>query len=222
MRLAPIWSMNPTLQTSLYQPPLRFLSPDCSGLMDERSQVFGGRYYYRGQPLDAETRLGGLWFESASDAYSADRLEQELIKRKAFGLNGFVFLTPQGAEIFAELDLGVGQLSEIPIFREDMSTVYSFSAYLLEFPNHKDTVDREATPKIRTVFPNNPGSGYLLPQLLNENDVFVHQSAVGGPDLWFDPAIQQVQFCSDACAKALAKAGLKSQFDLNQCRFADA
>lgn len=222
MSFAPIWTMSPTTHASLYSPPLRFLSPNRSGLLDKRSRVFGSRDYRNGKPLDKAMRPGGLWFDSGTEAYPADRLEAEIIKHKALELNGFVFLTSESADALRGLDFGDGKLSELPVYREDMSTSFDFTVFLLEFPNAKDTVDRNATPKVRPVFPDDPLSGFELPQILEENDVFVHKSAVGGPDLWFDPCIKHVQFCSDACANALSTAGLKSKFGLNQCKFFNA
>lgn len=222
MTRAPVWSMSPMSNPRLETIPLQFLASDAKTPMDSRTTFFTYRDYRNGTALTSETRPGGLWFGTKTTEFGEEDLDAKLATTKVFIVNSLVFLAKSVAAQLNHVDLGDGAFFEMPILYPDLETRFQRDFVLLAFTNAKDTVLREATEGCRPVFPTDPAKGYELPQSLDGHQVIVQQAAAAGPDVWFDPMIKHVQFCSDAFAKALTDQGLKGHFKLNPCYYLDA
>lgn len=220
MALAPIWSMRPMSNFNLPDLPLLQLSPDASGGWDAVSRNKADLKYSNGVLLDASEKPGGLWLKSAPNrTWTEPKMARFLTGTHVFRLNSLVFVTGKVAHLLRQLDLGAGGLTPVAVLRDDMRTPFDDPVYLLEYPNQRDTLDRENSERCRLANRFDPNSKYQLPQWLAGRRVIVHRGAEVGPDLWFDPMIWNVQFASDRAAHLLIEAGLQVAFELNQCQY---
>jgi hypothetical protein len=134
-----------------------------------------------------------------------------------FPFNSVVCVTQAIAEALADLDFGVGGITEVPVYSSDAIRM-PLPLYMLEYPNHKDTVLREITPRCKPLYRNETATQWKLPFDLTDRNVFVSARAVGGADFWLDPMISLCWFASDRAAQILISLGLQESFQLNQCR----
>ena len=219
--LAPIWSMRPMLGPFHDVLPLRLLAPGSSEPWDVNDIHRANNRYHAAEPLGESGIPGGLWFMNTGKTLEDADLQVLLERHEIFRLNSMLFVSGGLAGLLAELDLGRGGLHRVPVYMQDGTTEFRRDVFLLEFPNAKDTVNRDATPRCKPLYPNRPDTTYKLPMSLAGRDVFVKSDAVGPPDLWFDPMIDQTQFASDAAAQRLIAEGHDVSFDLNQCKLLD-
>lgn len=220
MQTAPIWSMKPMLNSLLDVMPLRPLDPaTMAPIATNRLSMADCKYRLGEGLLSEDERPAALWFGSKSDTFGDAELEWLLEKHDVFTINSLIFVSGPLADVFGTCDLGCGRLTPVPVLSHDRSKQFDKIFHLLEYPNHKDTVDRESTPRCNPMFPNGSNKYYNLPLNLTGRDVFVHRTAVGGADLWFDPLISGTQFASQSVAERLIALGYQEAFKLNPCKF---
>lgn len=219
---APIWSTKVMGNSELEDVPLQPLSPSTGDIWSMDDFMGVDAKYYHGKGLNDSTRPGGLVYANA-EARDAGLAVQDLLGAKdIFKVGSLVFLSSVVKDALADVDLGDGRLTRMPIFRADRKTEFDVTFYLLEFSNARETVDRERTDRCRPLYKARPEAGFKLPSGLEGRDVFVHRAAEDGPELWFDPMIRHYQFVSDRVARALIALGLRDEFKLNQCKYLDA
>ena len=146
-------------------------------------------------------------------------MESLLEKHDVFTIDSLIFVSGPLADVFGTCDLGCGRLTPVPVLSHDRSKQFGKVVHLLEYPNQKDTVDRESTPRCKPMFPYGPNKYFTLPLNLTGRDVFVHRVAMGGVDLWFDPLIYGTQFARQTVAEKLIALGYQETFRLNPCKF---
>lgn len=220
MQMPPIWSMQPMLNSLLDVMPLQLLDAASMNLMPPHQRSFIDRKYRLGEGLLTEAeRPAALWFAFKKASFGDSDIERLLAKHRVFTINSMIFVSGDLAEIFLNCALGDGRMTPVPVLCNDRTTTFGTAVYLLEYPNHKDTVDRDATDRCRPVFPGESNKYFNLPLNLTGRDVFVHRNAVGGADLWFDPLISGTQFASQTVAEKLVALGHGDTFKLNPCKF---
>lgn len=79
-----------------------------------------------------------------------------------------------------------------------------------------------AKPQCREILgpPRNRFQKWKVNSWSEEGDVVVSPAVLQGPDLWFDPAIDNKIFISDALAQALMGIGMGDIFKLKRCTIA--
>ncbi|SFQ70779.1 hypothetical protein SAMN05421853_1341 [Roseivivax halotolerans] len=220
---APIWSMRPIFDSEARALPIRPLA--ASGEIMDMLHIHRASVGIQlGRPLTAEERPAGFRVDRSQDWRGIRRprvddasLERILASVDLYPFNSVVCVTQAVAEAMADLDFGNGRLTEVPVYREDGIRM-PLPLYMMEYPNQKDTVLREITPRCKPLYRNNPAKQWKLPLRLTGRDVFVSARAVGGADFWLDPKISQCWFASDRAAQILTSLGLQESFQLNQCR----
>lgn len=217
---APIWTISTLLNTRLPGVPLSPFVLDGGELrkMAQREIDLAFGHTMKGEPLTSGDRPDALVFLDPTADADNDWLLDLLAPLKTFRHLGQFYVSGDVANALGEFDLGDGGLFDIPILQSDLATPFDVSFSMLGYWNNRDTVDRENTPRCKPVYPDTPGSLYKLPLNLTGRDVYVHPSAVDGPDMWFDPMITNVQFVSDRVAQALIAAGVDQDFEINQCQ----
>ncbi len=223
---APIWSMRPIYDTEAQALPLRPLA--ASGEIMEMRHIHGASVGVNlGRPLTADERPAGFRLEMTEDWRGIRRarvddasLEQILASVDLHPFNSVVCVTQAIAAALADLDFGVGGLTEVPVYGADGIRM-SLPLYMMEYPNHKDTVLREITPRCKPLYRDDTATQWKLPFDLTDRDVFVSARAAGGADFWLDPMISLCWFASDRAAQILISLGLQEAFQLNQCRYPD-
>ncbi len=222
MQIALIWSMKPMLNSQLDVMPLLPLEPvSMAPMSPQQRSIIDAKYRMGDGLLTAAERPAALWLHSTHDSFGDAELGKLLEKNAVFTIDSLIFVSGRLADVFRTCDLGCGRLTQVPVLRHDRSAEFDTIVYLLEYPNHKDTVDRDNTSRCKPVFPYGPNKYFNLPLNLTGRDVFVHRTAVGGADLWFDPLISATQFASNVLAERLIALGHKDTFKLNPCTFLD-
>jgi hypothetical protein len=220
MQTAPIWSMQPMQNSLLDVMPLQSLDPATMALMTASQLRISNAKYRLGKGLLSEDeRPAALWFGSWRDTFGDAEMESLLEKHDVFTIDSLIFVSGPLADVLGTCDLGCGRLTPVPALSHDRSRQFGKVVHLLEYPNQKDTVDRESTPRCKPMFPYGPNKYFTLPLNLTGRDVFVHRVAMGGVDLWFDPLIYGTQFASQTVAEKLIALGYQETFRLNPCKF---
>jgi hypothetical protein len=135
---------------------------------------------------------------------------------------GFFVVRGKLANALARFDLGEGGLIPFPVYRADLATPYPGEFFLLNFGCIKNTVLPEQCGDA-TKFLVRKATGvqvWHLNDLKPESEVVVSPSALGGCDLWFEEAVHNKLFLSDALAQAIIGIGMDEVFRLQRCRVA--
>lgn len=135
---------------------------------------------------------------------------------------GFFVVRDQLAQTLARFDLGEGGLIPFPVYRADLATPYPGEFFLLNFGCIKNTVLPEQCGDA-TKFLVRKATGvqvWKLNQLQPDAEVVVSAQALTGCDLWFEEAVHNKLFLSDALAQAIIVIGLGEVFRLQRCRVA--
>jgi len=166
-----------------------------------------------GEPLDEEL-LPKKFFYIYRDK------KEKRINPGFFNAGGFHCVSAAFADVLRRLDLGKGALYPVELFQHDRETPVEGEYFCLNFGNQKQAVVPEYSPKLRKPsYPQKEGEPpWILPAVLENNDIAVTKIALEKPDLWVDPQIRESLFLSDPLAKALKEAKLTRQFKLRKCR----
>jgi hypothetical protein len=141
-----------------------------------------------------------------------------------FYVGGFLVVGRKLAEVLARFDLGEGGLIPFPIYKADLVTPFPGEFFLLNFGARKNSFLPEQSEDAQKWMVLK-GSGQQLWKVnyLQENGMVAMSSgALAGADLWFEEAIHNKIFVSDALASALQEAGLADDWRLKQCRILEA
>ena len=169
--------------------------------------------YTRGEPLAREEfpEAAAVWdeksFKSAKDVFS---------------VGGFYCVKGQLAESLSRFDLGEGGLIPFPVYKADLVTPYPGEFFLLNFGCIKNTVLIDQCEDA-TKFLVRKATGvqvYHINDFKPQGEVVLAQHALEGPDLWFEEAVHNKIFLSDALGQALLDIGMGEVFRLTRCRIA--
>ena len=133
-----------------------------------------------------------------------------------FMANGFWCVSARCAEVLSRFDLGPGGTRPIQAFQHDRTTPIEGQYAVLNFGAHKTALVAEASPGVRQPEPD--VAKWRLRLRLNDGQVAASPTALGGPDLWFDPTLRNGFFVSAALADALKKARVATPWGLKACR----
>ncbi|MBA4042922.1 MAG: hypothetical protein C0510_13120 [Erythrobacter sp.] len=126
------------------------------------------------------------------------------------------------ADTLARFDLGEGGLIPFTVFKADLETPYPGEFFLLNFGCLKNTVLPEQSRNVIkfSVHHETGLQKWEVNSWSEDGDVVVSRTVLDGPDLWFDPAIYNKIFMSDAMAQALIAIGMGDVFKLKRCAIA--
>jgi hypothetical protein len=167
--------------------------------------------YTRGEPLAREElpEAAAVW-----DAKSFKRAKD------LFSVGGFYCVKGKLAEALARFDLGEGGLIPFPVYQADLATPYPGEFFLLNFGCIKNSILIDRCEDA-TKFLVRKATGvqvYHLNDFKPEGDVVLSPRALEGPDLWFEEAVHEKLFLSDALGQALLDIGMGEVFRLTRCR----
>lgn len=149
--------------------------------------------------------------------------EKRFIKVKDIFMAGpFYAVKGRLAETLARFDLGEGGLIPFTIYKGDLETPYPGEFFLLNFGSRKSTVLPERSQNV-VKFSVHHETGFQkwkVNSWSEEGDVTVSPTALDSPALWFDPAIYNKIFMSDALAQAVMAIGMGDVFRLQRCTIA--
>lgn len=138
-----------------------------------------------------------------------------------FYAGGFLVVRGKIAEVLARFDLGEGGLVPFPIYQADLENPYPGEFFLLNFGCRKDTLVPESSKKVsKFVVVKKTGQQLWKVDDWIEDAVVLRDAALEGPDLWFEEALYNKIFLSDALAQAIIHIGMKDVFVLEECRIA--
>jgi hypothetical protein len=140
-----------------------------------------------------------------------------------FAAGPFYAVKGRLAETLSQFDLGEGGLIPFTIYKADLETPYPGEFFLLNFGCRQKTVLPEQSRNV-VKFSVHHETGFQKWKVngwSEEGDVVVLSAVLGGPDLWFDPAIYNKIFMSDRVVQALTEIGLKDVFRFQECRIGE-
>lgn len=139
--------------------------------------------------------------------------------RDIFMAGPFYAVKGKLADTLARCDLGEGGLIPFTIYKADLETPYPGKFFLLNFGCRRETVlpDKSRNVVKFSVHQETGFQKWKVNSWSEDEDVAVPSAVLEGPDLWFDPAIYNKIFMSDALAQALSKIGMGDVFRLQRC-----
>lgn len=133
---------------------------------------------------------------------------------------GFFVVRGKLAHVFSRYDLGEGGLIPFPVYQADLETLYPGEFFLLNFGATKNTILPEQCGNAKKFFVDKD-SGlqvWKINQIKPDADVVGTPAALTGPDLWFEEAVHNKIFMSDALAQEISAIGMADVFRLHECR----
>jgi hypothetical protein len=139
-----------------------------------------------------------------------------------FFAGGFLVVRGRLAEVLSRFDLGEGGLIPFPVYQADLVTPYPGEFCLLNFGCIKNTVliDQCEDAKKFVVDKDSGLQIWHINRSKSEGEVALSARALEGPDLWFEEAVHNKIFLSDALGQALLDIGMGDVFRLTRCRIA--
>jgi len=139
-----------------------------------------------------------------------------------FTAGPFYAVKGQLAETLTHFDLGEGGLIPFTIYKADLETPYPGEFFLLNFGCRRETVlpDQSRNVVKFSVHHETGFQKWKVNGWSEDGDVVVPPAVLEGPDLWFDPAIYNKIFMSDALAQAVMAIGMGDVFRLQRCAIA--
>lgn len=135
---------------------------------------------------------------------------------------GFFVVRGKLAEVLSGFDLGEGGLIPFPVYEADLATPYLGEFFLLNFGCIKNTILIDQCEDARK-FVVDKDSGLQIWHINRskpEGEVVLSPRSLEGPDLWFEEAVHNKIFLSDALGQALLDIGMGEVFRLTRCRIA--
>jgi len=127
--------------------------------------------------------------------------------------NGFTFLSKESAEVVSQFDLGEGALYPTRLWRSDRVTPMPGTFFYLNVASKKDTFLPDQSSGMKKL-----ASGtWQVPRGASNLDMVFKQSALEGPDLWFEETIMTNFFISHRLKQALDARKLSKDWMLTQC-----
>jgi phage-related protein len=127
------------------------------------------------------------------------------------------------SEVLSRFNLGEGGLIPYPIYKADLVTPMEGDFFLLNFGARKNSFRPEMSEDAQK-FSVVKATGLQRWDInyLNENGmVALSSSALEGADLWFEEAVYNKLFMSDALAQELIAIGMRDIFKLIECRIVE-
>jgi hypothetical protein len=143
--------------------------------------------------------------------------------RDLFFIGPFFAVKGKLAEVLSRFDLGEGGLIPFTIYKADLETPCSGEFFLLNFGAQKNTIQPEQSRNVEK-FSVHHETGFQKWDVLHrsvDGDVALSAGALEGPDLWFEPAVYNKIFMSDALAQAIMEIGMGDVFKLQECRIVE-
>ena len=157
-------------------------------------------------------------FPEAEAVWNENRFSK---RRDLFFVGPFFAVQGKLAEVLSRFDLGEGGLLPFTIYQADLETPYPGEFFLLNFGCRKDTLVPESSKKVsKFVVVKKTGQQLWKVDDWIEDAVVLRDAALEGPDLWFEEALYNKIFVSDALAQAIIDIGMKDVFALEECRIA--
>jgi len=129
---------------------------------------------------------------------------------------GYWHVSGKCASALQSTDLGNGALYPVEFLQMDRTTPVPGQCYSLNFGNTKRAFAPSESKNVRE---SRYSKGfYQLYPIVEDDDVAVTSAALGGADIWVDPALMLAFFVSERLAAALRTAGCDKPFKLRRCR----
>lgn len=144
------------------------------------------------------------------------------IRKDLFFVGPFFAVQCSLAEVFSRFDLGEGGLIPFPVYQADLATPYPGEFFLLSFGCTKNTVLIDQCEDA-TNFMVRKATGiqvHHINDIKPGGEVVLSPQSLSGPDLWFEEAVHNKIFLSDALGQALLNIGMGDVFRLTRCRIA--
>ena len=181
-------------------------------------------------PLTPDDVLANMRLYGQGHARQRDQLPESLAVwderrfRKAGDIFSVGFFVVRGrlAETLARFDLGEGGLIPFPVYQADLATPYPGEFFLLNFGCIKNSILVDRCEDARK-FVVDKASGlqiWHINRSKSAGEVVLSPRALSGPDLWFEEAVHNKLFLSDALGQALLDIGMGEVFRLTRCRIA--
>jgi hypothetical protein len=137
---------------------------------------------------------------------------------------GFFVVRNELGELLGRFDLGEGGLVPFPIYKADLETAYGEAFFLLNFGARKNTCLPEQCEDATKFYIDKDTKQQVwhLNDYVENGEVVVSQTALHGPDLWFESAVYNRVFMSEALATTLQVADLAEAWRLQRCRIIEA
>ncbi len=132
-----------------------------------------------------------------------------------FNGNGYWIVSRKAADIISMFDLGDGGLYPVQIFQSDRTTPVEGEFLCLNVGAQKSAFLPEKSPRVAKWNPELPW--WTLPSKDKDDAASVSSTALHGPDIWWDRAIDSGFFLSGPLGDALKKAGMAKAFRLYRC-----
>ncbi len=135
---------------------------------------------------------------------------------------GFFVVRGKLAEVLSRFDFGEGGLIPFPVYEADLVTPYPGEFFLLNFGCIKNTILIDQCEDARK-FVVDKDSGlqiWHINRSKSEGEIVLSPRSLEGPDLWFEQAVHNKIFLSDALGQALLDIGMGEVFRLTRCRIA--
>ena len=134
---------------------------------------------------------------------------------------GFFVVRNKLAELLDRFDLGEGGLVPFPIYNADLETPHGEPFFLLNFGARKNTFLSDQCEDATKFYVDKDTQQQVwhVNDQCENGEVVVSQTALQGSDLWFESAVYNKVFMSEALATALQEAGMGDPWRLQCCRF---
>ena len=133
-----------------------------------------------------------------------------------FIVRGFIFVTHEAARVLERFDLGEGRLEKVAVTASEEASKIDQTVFCWVFGNRKSALDM-ASSRLDHVVTDAPGDPYaFLPANVADDDIRVRKEAMSGPEVWYDPALNDAVFFGRRLGDALQAAGLAKDFRLHR------
>jgi len=161
-----------------------------------------------GEPLGADAFPRQLWNQKPKPIKQLPQI---------FKGASYWVLGGKAAQVFRQFDLGGGGLYPVEVLQKDRRTRIEGEYFCLCFGNTKSALVWDQSPGVRPVTPDRTEYWSLNP-VPADDSIALTSAALGGPDLWIDPALWLAFFVSDGLAQALKAAKVDGPFSFTRCR----
>ncbi|WP_141687901.1 hypothetical protein [Stappia indica] len=130
--------------------------------------------------------------------------------------NGFIFLAGESAEVVQSSDMGEGALYPVRLWHPDRKTLMPGEFFYLSQGNRKDAFLQERSDKEGI---DAMSHGRWLVRIVRARPplLLFSESALRGPDIWWDKSIYKHFFISDRLKRALDQRHLSRDWHLVRC-----
>ena len=132
---------------------------------------------------------------------------------------GFWVVSARCADVLRRFDLGNGGLYPVDLLQRDRTTpIGTGQWFCINFGNRKRSLQSDHSHGLR---PTSLGQ-WRLPLNRSDCGIALSPRALGGPDIWVDPDLDQAFFVSGELGRALKRERCDAGWRLMRCRLVDA